>query len=188
VRGDLDPNSDLKLRFFKYLINIPLKIIDKLVSFPRAPHYAQTVMVMDTYAALKKVYDFEVAGGIFTEKNGASDGNFERLITVAAKLMAQVCERDRYYRSWIGLAFLLAEQEAAGFTASAEPAVLKRLIKEQWLLNLDFVPDAHVEAFRKQFVELALCEHLGNLARMPASELVGTANYKNKQNGGLKQK
>jgi hypothetical protein len=170
MRNDRDPNSDLKLRFFKYLINIPLKIIDKLVSFPRAPHYAQTVMVMDTYATLKKVYAFEVAGGTFKEKNGKADGNFERMITVSAKILAQVCERDRYYRSWVGLAFLLAAQEGARFTAKADPEDLKRLIREQWLLDFDFLPNSDVLAFRTQLAELALCAHLGNLARMGSNK------------------
>jgi hypothetical protein len=162
-----DPDRDLKLRFLKVLVNWPLRILDRFLNFPK-PRYPQTIMVMNLYATLRKVYGVEVSQGVFKEKDCRADGNFERAITVAAKVLSQVCERDRYYRAWIGLLVTLADRQLQ--LMDADPAVLKRLVKEQWLADIDCLPDSVVAANMRDFREVALCDYLGNLARMPASK------------------
>jgi hypothetical protein len=121
-------------------------------------------MLLNTYATLKKVYGFEVDAGTFTGRNGRPDGNFERLISVAMKLTAQISERDRYYRAWIGLLLILSERQLQVMTC--DPAVLKAWIHEQWDTNADVVPDDVVHRFARDFQEVALCDYLGNLARI----------------------
>lgn len=59
---------------------------------------------------------------------------------------------------------LLVRSELAGL--DPRPRILKRMIKEQWLMDIDFLPDAYVAGFRDEFVEMAMCDYLGNLARM----------------------
>ena len=166
MRQDTDPDHDVKLRFLKALVNVPMLMLDKVVSFPRAPHYVQTVMVMNLHAILKKIYRMEVAAGVpfSLDKNGVPDGNFERVIDVGAKITAQISERDRYYRAWIGLLVVLARKQFD--LMSTDPATLKRMIREQWDTNADIVSDPQIKRFAADFKEIALCDYLGNLAKM----------------------
>ncbi len=169
MRDDIvNPNSDIKLQFLKKAIGLPLRLLDKIVSFPRAPHYPQTIMLLDAYAKLHKVYGLEVLEGTFTEKNGRPDGNLDRFLNVSMKLLAQISERDRYYRQWIGLFLVMAEKEKQLMTT--DPALLKKWIREQWDTNADVVPDSLITEFAKEFQEVALCDYLGNLARMPVAK------------------
>lgn len=179
--SDKDPDHDVRLRFLKALINLPLRLFSKLVVFPRNPHYIQTVMLMDLHATLKKIYRFEVAMGtpFSLDKNGVPDGNFERLLDLSAAVLAQISERDRYYRAWIGLLVFLAEKQRC--TMTTDPVVLKRLIREQWDINADCVPDETIKRFARDFQEIALCDNLGNLANRSTIELTGMAKYKKKQ-------
>jgi hypothetical protein len=91
-------------------------------------------------------YRLEVKKGVFD----VPDGNFERFLTVSAKLLAQVAERDRYYRAWLGLSFLLAEEE----------------FKKQWIDDLSFLPKAHFVLCQREFSEIVLSSNLYNLSRL----------------------
>jgi hypothetical protein len=87
---------------------------------------------------------------------------------VSAKILAGISEDDRYYRAWLGLAFILAQEEMSEF--NEEVAEIKRLIKVQWLDDIDFLRDAVIIRDRRAFLEIALCDYLGNLARMEFAE------------------
>ncbi len=164
----LNVNSDIKLQLIKKAVGIPLRLLDKVLSFPKQPHYPQTIMLLNSYATLQKVYGLEVLEGTFTEKNGKPDGNLERFLNVALKMLTQISERDRYYRAWIGLFLVMADKQVQIMTT--DPALLKKLIREQWDTNADVVPDSLISKFVKEFQEVALCDYLGNLARMPAAK------------------
>jgi hypothetical protein len=53
---------------------------------------------------------------------------------------------------------------------TADPAELKRWIREQWDTPADVVPDSLMSRFARDFQEVALCDYLGNLARMPVAK------------------
>lgn len=165
-------NREFQLWLTKLFINVPMRFADKFLSFPKKPLYPQTRMLNNIYVTLQKVYLLECEGRIF---GAEPDANFERLLRVAAKLMCRISESDRYYRCWIGLFMLLAREQLEKMDTS--PATLKRLIKMQWTphdqIGVDFVPDEVIEQMLKFFVEMALCEHLGNLARMNPNKRVG---------------
>ncbi len=169
MRNDIaNPNSDFKLRLIKKAVGLPLRVLDKVLSFPLDPHYPQTVMLLKAYATLHKVYCLEVLEGTFTERNGKPDGNMARFVSVSMKLLSQISERDRYYRAWIGLFLVMAKVQVE--LMSSDPAELKRWIREQWDTNADVVPDQQIVQFARDFKEVALCDYLGNLARMPVGK------------------
>ena len=100
LRDDIvNVNSDVKLQLIKAAVGFPLRLLDKILSFPRMTHYPQTIMLLNAYAMLRKVYCLEVLEGTFTEKNGKPDGNLDRFLNVSMKILSQVSERDRYYRA-----------------------------------------------------------------------------------------
>ena len=152
-------NSELKLHFLKQLINVPMRLLDKLIQFPVFVEHPQTKLLLRTYKVMLYTYMLDCSQGTFGTK---PDGNFERLIRVCMKLLSQISERDRYYRAWIGLLFLLARDEIHAFNPS--PAFLKREIKRQWQNNLDALPDSMLIRESEDFREWLLCDGLYNLA------------------------
>ena len=170
-------NRDLRIILLKQLVNVPLGVVDKLLPFPENPEFPQTRMLLQIYAKMMKAYGLDCMQGTFGAR---PDGNFERFLRVAVKILSRISEDDRYYRAWVGLAVLLAEVEYAAF--DRDPQKLKRLIKMQWLLDLDSIPDEHVTEFVDDFVEMALCDYLGNLARM---EVGSPASLDQKMIGGI---
>jgi hypothetical protein len=154
-------NSELRLRFLKLLINVPLRLLDRVLPDVADAEYPQTQMLLRTYTKMLKAYRLDCVQGTFGVK---PDGNFELLLRVSMKLLGRVAEDDRYYRAWLGLAFLLAYEEVKCLDLSAEQ--LLELIRKQWLTDLRFLSPVHVEAYKDEFVKWALCDYLGNLARM----------------------
>ena len=155
-------HRELRLRMLKLLVNVPLRLVDRMlpeVDESKA-EFPQTRMLLRASGRLLKTYKLESSQGVF---GGRPDGNFERLLRVSRKLLARVSEEDRYYRAWLGLAFLLAQEEVDSFNVHV--VEVKRLIKAQWLTDLDFLPDDVIVSHRREFLETALCDYLCNLAR-----------------------
>jgi hypothetical protein len=117
-------------------------------------------MLRSTYEMMLATYWLEVKKGVFD----VPDGNFERFLTVSAKLIAQVAERDRYYRAWLGLSFLLAEEELKRLNLSPEELVDQ--IKKQWMDDLSFLPKDHFANNQREFSEIVLSSNLYNLSCM----------------------
>ena len=156
-------NPDLRLRFLKLLVNVPLRLADRILPEvdEEKAEFPQTRMLLRASRMMLKAYKLECSQGVFGSK---PDGNFERLLRVSRKLLARISEDDRYYRAWLGLAFLLAQEEVDSFNEHV--GEIKRLIKCQWLTDLDFLPDNAIISHRREFLETALCDYLCNLARM----------------------
>ncbi len=108
-----------------------------------------------------KVYRLDCAQGVFGVK---PDGNFERLLRASSKILVNISEKDRYYRAWLGLAFVLAMEEYFDQLETAEPKELVFEIKRQWLSDLSFLSDSVVKSDLEGFLEYALSNYLGNLA------------------------
>ena len=151
-------NPELKLRFLKAIINLPIRVLDRFIHFPTSPAHAQTQIILNIYRRLKSVYHLEKKQGVF---GCAPDGNFERFLRVSLKIIAGISEDDRYYRAWLGLAILLARDEVILLTDDL-PA-LKRAVKTQCLMNLDFLPEAQKTEFKSDLLIMGLSENLGNL-------------------------
>jgi hypothetical protein len=149
-------NRELRMIFLKALVNVPLRIVDKLIPEPTSVVCPQTKLLLNVYKRMVKVYQRDVKQGIFD----VPDGSFERFLRVGWKILARLSDDDRYYRAWVGLAFLLAHQEIMGLGWSVKQ--LKSMIREQWQLDLDFLPDAYVTANREEFLEMALTNCLSN--------------------------
>lgn len=152
---------DLRLILLKRLVNVPLMIVDKLLPFPENAEFPQTQMLGRMNARMLKVYRLDCFQGTFGR---LPDGNFHRLLRVSYKILARICEDDPYYRKWIGLVMLLAADEFEAM--EKDPQRLKRQIKEMWHMDLDALRDEFMAEFVDDFAELALCDYLGNLARM----------------------
>ena len=155
-------NHELRLRFLKLLVNVPFRVADRLLPEVPEAEYPQTRMFKDFCDRLERVYRFEVMQGVFSKKNSKPDGNFQRLLRVTRKMVSRISESDRYYRAWLGLAFLLAHEEVKRLDLSSEQ--LLELCHKQWLLDLGFLPKNYVEANKAEFVEMALSDYLSNLA------------------------
>ena len=153
---------DHRLRFLKALVNVPLRLVDRLLPEPQGAKYSQTRMLLRTFKRLEKAYKLDCSQGTFGAK---PDGNFERLLHTSKKLLALISEDDRYYRAWVGLAFILASEEMDWFNEEA-PEV-KQLIKAQWNTDLSFLPDTIIAENKREFLEIALCDYLASLAVFP---------------------
>ncbi len=130
-------------------------------------------MVLQIYRVLQKTYEAEVRQGIFAmdvrarrgpihRDMGDADGNFERILSVSAKLLAQISERDKYYRQWLGLLFILASYERNNINLT--PEQMKAEISEQWKEDLTFLSNEHFVKYKPVFDEVLLCWYLGNVA------------------------
>ncbi len=119
-------------------------------------------MLLDVYGKMMKTYQLDCIQGVF---GAVPDGNFERLLRVSAKVLTSLSESDRYYRAWLGLAFLLAKEEYLFGLERAVSADLVFEIRRQWLSDLSFLKEKQIEGDLEGFLEYALCNYLGNLAR-----------------------
>ncbi len=180
-------HRDLKLHFLKQLVNWPVRVLDRFLTFPREAEFPQTKMLLHAYASMVKMYGYDVAAGSFTEKNGLPDGNFERLLRVSVKVLARVSEDDRYYRAWLGFIFILAESEYERFVSKVTPDELRKFCQRQWLYDLRLIPDAVLLESKRDFAEVVLCDYLGNLARLDTN-LFGIPGKTSLKKGGKKIK
>jgi hypothetical protein len=155
-------NRELKLHFLKQIVNVPFFILDKFLKFPEKPKYPQTKMLLNTYVQMMKAYRLDCMQGVFGVK---PDGNFERMLRVSSKILLNISEKDRYYRAWLGLAYVLAMKQYLNQLEAAEPKNLVFEIKRQWLSDLSFLPEKAIESDLEGFLEYALSNYLGNLAQ-----------------------
>ena len=159
-------HRDLRMILLKRLVNYPVRLLDLLMPEPKTGQFPQTRMLQQVYSRMFKVYRLDCIQGTFGK---VPDGNFEKLLRVSRKILIQLSEDDPYYRKWIGLGMLLCSEQWAA--RETDPQQLKALIKEMWHRDIDCLPDELVSEFADDFAEDAMCDFLGNLARMEAPEL-----------------
>jgi hypothetical protein len=156
-------NREFRLWFLKLLVNWPMRVLDRLLKFPYQTEFPQSRMMMNVYGKMMKTYQLDCIQGVFGSK---PDRNFERLLRVSAKVLINISESDRYYRAWLGLAFVLAREEYLAQLARFEPEDLIFEIKRQWLSDLSFLSERQINSDLQDFYEYAICNYLGNLARL----------------------
>lgn len=142
-------------------------IIDKFLRFPSKSSSPQTQAIFNLYGKFYKTYKLDIFGGTFGSK---PDRNFERLLRVSAKILANISEDDPYYRNWVGLALWLSEKEFNKI--SLGPAEIKRLFQGNCAQDISSdIPDRLIMQHLKDFTEMALCGHLSNLAQMKVKRM-----------------
>ena len=130
-------------------------------------------MVLQMYRVLQKTYQAEVSQGIFALdvrarrgplrfNPGDADGNFERILSVSAKMLAQISERDKYYRQWLGLLFIFAAHMMDHISLTPKQTLTE--INQQWKEDLTFLPEKHVLNNKRTFDEILLAWYLANIA------------------------
>jgi hypothetical protein len=168
-------NANLRLHFLKQLLNFPMRILDRFLKFPAKAEFPQSKMLLDVYGTMMKTYQLDCIQGVF---GVVPDRNFERLLRVAAKVLVDIGESDRYYRAWLGLAFLLAKEEYLLGLERAVSADLVFEIRRQWLSDLSFLKESQIESDLEGFYEYAICNYLSNLARRQVTYTNGGKNKK----------
>ncbi len=154
-------NREFKLWFLKLLVNLPVRFFDRFLKFPAKAEFPQSRMLLNVYGKMMKTYQLDCIQGVF---GAVPDGNFERLLRVSAKVLASLSESDRYYRAWLGLAFVLAREEYLAELARSDPTKLVFEIRRQWLSDLSFLSEKQINSDLEGFYEYAICNYLGNLA------------------------
>jgi hypothetical protein len=143
------------------VVNLPVRFFDRFLKFPAKTEYPQSHMLLNVYGKMMKTYRLDCIQGVF---GAVPDGNFERLLRVSTKVLASLSESDRYYRAWLGLAFVLTREEYLTELAKSEPEDLVFEIRRQWLSDLSFLSEKQINSDLQGFYDYALCNYLSNLA------------------------
>jgi hypothetical protein len=117
-------------------------------------------MLQAMYKDALEVYAQHVSEGVF---GSSPDGNFPQFLSVSVKVLSLIAEEDRYYRAWLGFAFIMAQRECESYHPS--PLELKRLIKSQWGDNIDFLSDSVLKKYMDDFKAMALTNSFSNLLK-----------------------
>jgi hypothetical protein len=161
-------DRELKLHLTKKLVNFIVRVLDRLTPSVKA-YYPQTRMVEGVFAKLYKAYSTEVYAGRFDSVayqtlKGLKDKNFLRFLRLTEKLLVYLGEEDRYYRQWLGLAFVLVNDEVKKTLSSLSFEDFLSLTKQQWLLDYrGAVSSEYFNSHREEFLNIVLTDFLVNL-------------------------
>jgi hypothetical protein len=148
----------LKLHLIKTGINLMTLVASKVL--PRTyAKYPQTRILLRTFARLTKAFRTEMRA----KRRGLEDENFKRLLDVTLRALAYISEEDRYYRQWLGLLFLLVEEEVDREREKIGRDEFIRLVKEQWLLDWRVIPEGVFQNQRRELFTVLLTDFLHNL-------------------------
>jgi len=147
-----------------------MRVIDKLVPEPTAT-FPQTRMAKHVFQHLFNAYCLEVWGGRFDDVphqtlGGLEDRNFLTFLSATRKILLYVGENDRYYRAWIGLAFVTVHEEYERALKSLSMDEFTREYASQWELNFKSIPESHFQLYKSEFLDMMLTAHLSNLVRI----------------------
>jgi hypothetical protein len=163
-------HKELKEHLLKQVINLCMRVIDKIVPEPRA-RYPQTKMVKHVFQQLFNAYCLEVWGGRFDDVphqtlKGLQDKNFLHFLSATRKILLYVGENDRYYRAWIGLAFIAAKEEYGRALMRLTQEEFRSSHLEMWEWTPLPLCDSYFEGNKSEFLEMMLTGHLSNLLRL----------------------
>ena len=160
---------ELKLHLFKKIVNLCARVIDRLLPETRA-RYPQSKMLEHVFQQLFNVYLLEVYCGRFDDVPKQSlasleDRNFQHFLSVIRKMLLFISDNDRYYRAWIGLAFILAHGEYHRILEGLTQEEFVASYLEQWELRFGCIGPNHFQLHKSQFLDMMLAAHLPNLLR-----------------------
>jgi len=161
--------QELKLHLLKKTVNLCMRFIDRFLPETR-PRYPQSVMLEHAFQQLFNAYLLEVYCGRFDDVSRQSlaslkDRNFQHFLSVARKILLFIGENDRYYRAWIGLAFIAGKEEYEQGLRDVTREEFLRSYLEQWELAFHCIPESHFQLHKSDFLDMKLTGHLSNLLR-----------------------
>jgi hypothetical protein len=162
--------TELKLHFFKKLINFCMRAIDRLLPEVK-PYYPQTKMAEHVFQQLFHVYRLEVYQGMYDDVprqtlEGLKDRNFQHYLSATRKILLFLGEHDRYYRAWLGLAFILGKEEYDRAALEFTQEEFLQRYDEQWELRFSRVHPGYFTSYRSEFLDMMLASYLPNIVRM----------------------
>ena len=161
---------NLKLHLLKQLVNFSFRVLDKLVPETKDAYYPQCKMLDRVFQQLFNAYLLEVYCGRFDDVSKQSlaslkDRNFQHFLSAARKMLLFISDNDRYYRAWIGLAFIVAKEEYWRALKSLKQEEFRSNHLEMWEWTPLPVCDSYFEGSKSEFFEMMLSGHLSNLLR-----------------------
>ena len=162
--------TELKLHFFKKLVNFCMRAIDRLLPETK-PYYPQTKMAEHVFQQFLHVYRLEVYQGMYDDVprqtlKGLKDRNFQHFLSSMRKVLLFLGEHDRYYRAWLGLAFILGKEEYDRAALEFTQEEFLRRYDEQWELRFSRVHPGYFTTYRSEFLDMMLASYLPNIVRM----------------------
>ena len=151
-------NDKLKLMFIKKGINVLAFIANKILPQTNA-RYPQTQILARVFTRLTHAYRIERCAG----RRGLDDENFQHLLEASFKALAFISEQDRYYRQWLGLVYLLIEEELDVTRVSISRDAFVTLVHEQWHLHWDAISTGVYERNKGNWFPVLLTDFLHNL-------------------------
>jgi hypothetical protein len=151
-------HNALKLVFVKAGINVLAFLANKVLPQTNA-RYPQTQILGRVFQRLREVYRVERRAG----RRGLEDEHFQHLLDATWKALAFISEEDRYYRQWLGLVYLLIEEELEAERDAVSRDEFVRLAREQWHLNWSVIGDGVYEAEKARWFPVLLTDFLHNL-------------------------
>lgn len=159
----------LKLHLFKSFLNACVRVLNLIV--PKAePTWPQSNIVSNVYARMYRAYAVEAYCGRFDDvpyqsPKTVQDKNFLRVLQLGEKLLYYLGEMDRYYRQWLGLALLLAEDELAGARLNMTYEGFLESVRAQWEFDMrGAFPREFFDAHKDVFMRILLANSLTNIS------------------------
>jgi hypothetical protein len=160
----------LKLHIFKTFFNFSVRVLGALTPKVEAT-WPQSKIVSNVFAKLYRAHEVEAFCGRFDDVPYQSlarlkDKNFLRTLQLTEKLLLYLGEMDRYYRQWLGLAFLLTEDELKKHRESMTYESFLDLVKAQWEFDMTGAfPREFFNAYKDEFQKILLANFLINIAK-----------------------
>lgn len=160
----------LKLHLFKTFLNGCVRILNLIV--PRSkPTWPQSKIVSNVYSRMYHAYAVEAYCGRFDDipyqsPRTVQDKNFLRTLQLSEKLLYYLAEMDRYYRQWLGLALLLAEDALKRARVNMTYEGFLDLVRAQWEFDMQGAfPREFFEGHRDLFQKILLANNLTSIAQ-----------------------
>jgi hypothetical protein len=160
----------LKLHIFKTFFNLCVRVANLAVPKAEAT-WPQSQIVKDVFQKLYNAHRIEAFCGRFDDVPYQSlarlkDKNFLRTLQLTEKLLLYLGEMDRYYRQWLGLAFLLTKDELKKQQESMTYEDFLELVKAQWVFDMTGAfPREFFNAHKDEFQKILLSNFLIGIAK-----------------------
>jgi hypothetical protein len=149
----------LRLHLVKRFVNLAVRVLNRMI--PRTePTQPQTKALAEIYKNMYKAFSVETYCGTFDDVPGQKiallkDRNFLHVLEFSEKLLTYLGEMDRYYRSWLGLALLLANDKVQAELSTLDYEETMASIYRQWQVPLkDGVPIDLFDEYRRDFLNV----------------------------------
>jgi hypothetical protein len=160
----------VKLHIWKTFLNFAVRFLNRLIPDTK-PQYPQTQLLENVYGKLLKAYAIEAYCGRFDDVpyqtiEALKDKNFLNVLELSRKVLFYLGDMDRYYRQWLGLFFLLIQDELNAQKENMTHEEFFKLVKAQWEFDMTGAfPEEHFNAHKDEFQKILLSNSLSNVAK-----------------------